>query len=213
MSGTSGLERGTVDGIVMKTFPFLKGISRSLVSLLCVPDQHLRTIINSNFLAISFDDSFGIVQKIIGIDNSDTDFTILQCCMLSGNNRADLVFLAEEVEDSAKLIITSLGRHEIVEASDFVQRWNGASVIRWDAVTRVSDQEREVKLLQNLCWDDSRVAWLCLRVIGVGNLVMTVRNPVRNPIGGSGGGTVRDTIDKAIRLTIRPHSFLNSLSS
>jgi hypothetical protein len=209
MGGTSGLERRTVDGIVVETLPFLKGISNSLVCLLGVPDQHLRAIINSNFFAVSFDDSFGVVQKIIGIDNGDTNFTILQFAMLPGNSWTDLIFFAKEIEDPAKFIVTSLGRHEIVEAGDFVKRRNGASVVRWDTVTRVSDQEREVELLQDLCWDDSRIAWLCFRVVGVGGLVMTVRNPICNPIGGS----VRDTIDKALRLAICPDSFLNSLSS
>lgn len=147
MSGAPRLERSTINRIIVEAFPLLKRVSGALMSFLGVPNQHFRGIVDSNFRAVSFNDGFGVVEKVIGVDNGDANFTVLQFAVLSGNSGTDLIFLAEKVEDAAEFIVAGLGWHEVVETGDFVKRGDGASPVRWNAVTRVSNQEGEMKLL------------------------------------------------------------------
>lgn len=209
MSGTSRLERSTVDSIIMKALPFLKRIPSSLMRLFSVPDQHFGIILDSDFLAISFDDGFGVIQEIVGVDDGDANFTIFQLAMLSSNGWTNLLLLAEEVENAAKFVVSGLLGHEVVEPGDLVEGWDGAAVVGGNAVTWVSDQECEVELLQDLCWNDGWISGLGFGVIRVWSFMIAVRSPVVGPV----RVTVRKAIGMAIRLAICSDSFLGSLST
>jgi len=167
MGSISGLERSAVDGIFMESFPFLEGGFGSLVVVLGVPVQHFRGVVDTDFLAVSFNDTLWVVKEIIGVDDCDADFSVLQVCMLASESRADLLVLGKEIEDTTKFIVTSLSRHEVVESSDLIQGWNGAAEVGWNTVTRMADEESEVELLQDLGWDDSWISGLCSCVIWV----------------------------------------------
>ena len=142
-----GLERGAVDSIIMKATPFLKRSLGLLVRFLGIPNQHVWTIVDSNFLAISLNNPRWIIQEVVCVNHGNADFAVGQFAVLAGERGPNLLLLDQKIKDSAELVITSLIGPEVVESGDLVERWDGAAPVRWDAIARVTDQEREVELL------------------------------------------------------------------
>ena len=209
MRSISGPERGTIDSILMESPPFLKSGSRPLVGLFSIPNQHVGVVIDPNFFAVRFNDFCWLIEKVICVHNSDADFVITQFAMLASQSGSDLPLFAKEVEDSAKLIISSLRRHEVIEASHLVQGIDGAAPVGWDAVTRVADQECEVELLQDLCRYDGRISRLCGRAVRIRGFMMTVGDSVGEAI----SCPVRDPISCTVHLSSRSNSLLGRLSA
>lgn len=183
MCSISWLERSTVDSILMEALPLLKCIFGALVIIFGIPVQHIWGEVDTNFLAVGGDNAFRIVQEIVCIDDSDADFAIFQVSVVASESWANLLVLDQEVEDSAKLVIAGLGGHEIVEAGDRVQGWNGASEVGWDAVTGVTNEESEVELLQDLCRDDGGISGLSSCVVWVWCHGMSIGVPIGMAVG------------------------------
>lgn len=80
--------------------------------------------------------------------------------LLSGDSGSDDAFVFQVVEDAALLVVAGLFRHEVVEAGNVVERWDGAAPVAGNAVDRMTDQKGKVKLLEDLFGDDGRVVWL-----------------------------------------------------
>ena len=62
-----------------------------------------------------------------------------------------------------------------MKSGDFSERWDGASVIRWDAGAWVANEECEVELLQYFCRDDGRIVGVSLGVVRIWCLMGTIR--------------------------------------
>jgi hypothetical protein len=90
------------------------------VGLFCVPDQHIWTVLDTHLLAIGLNYPGRVVEEIISIDDRDSYLSGFQLTSVSSQCRANLVAFYQEVENAAKLIIASFGRHEVVESSDLV---------------------------------------------------------------------------------------------
>jgi hypothetical protein len=200
---TSWFQRSAVNCIIMKTLPLLERISCPLVIIFGIPIQHFGFIIDTDFFTVSLNDAFWVVQEIIGINHSDRDLAILQCLILASTSRPDLILLAKEIENPTQLSVASLGRHEIVESRDRIKWGNRATPVRRNAVTRVTDQEREMELLQDLCGYNSWIVRLSCCIIWIWSHVFTVGRPV--------GGDIRNCISKTVRNPVGPNSFLHSL--
>lgn len=97
----------------------------------------------------------------------------------------DLVNRMEIVEHAAQLVISRLGRHEVVEASDLVQRRNRASVKGRNTGARMTNQESEVELPQYVPRDHSGVVGLRIRVVRVRSLGGAIRGAVNGRSRGS----------------------------
>lgn len=87
--------------------------------------------------------------------------------MLTGNGWTDMSSRLEEVEHTAKFIISSFAGVKVVKSGHLVQGWDGAAKIGGDAAAWVADKKCEVELLQDLLGDDGWVFKLSLRVVWV----------------------------------------------
>ena len=182
----------------METRPLLESGLSILVGIFRIPIQHVWGVIDSNFLAIGFNDIGWIVEKVISVNHGDADLAICQFAMLASGSWSDLILLAKKVEDSMKLIVSSFRRHEVVETGDIIQGRDRASPVRWNAVTRMADQEREMELLQDLCRHNGGIARLFGRIVRIRCLMMPV-----DAVGDSVDHSVGDTIGLAVRDPIR----------
>jgi hypothetical protein len=220
MRSIPGRERGTVNSIIMKARPFLKRSLSLLVRFLGIPNQHVWTIVDSNFLAISLNNTRWIVEEIICVNHGNADFALGQFALLAGERGPNLLLLDKEIEDAAELVITSLVGPEVVESSDLVEGWDGAAPVRWDAMTRVTNQEREVELLQDFCRNDGWIARLSNGIVRRRGLVMmpvcpivTVGDPVGNTVGNTVGSSIGEIMSGNVRLPLCSNTFLSCLSS
>ena len=66
--------------------------------------------------------------------------------ILRSNPSAHLTDNLQIVKDASKLVITGLGRKEIIEASDSIKWRDSATIVRGDAVARMADEEGEMEL-------------------------------------------------------------------
>lgn len=207
MGSISGFERSAVNGILVETSPFLKSVFGSLVVVFGVPVQHGGGVVDADFLAVGGDDSLWVVQEVVCVDNGDADFSILQISMVASKSRPDLLILDKKIEDTAKFIVASLSGHEVVEAGDLIQWWNGAAEVGWDTVSWMTDEESEVELPQDLSWDDSgisrfgsRVVWVRCLGVAIGMAVDTI-------------GTIGIAIGYTVCLSVCANPLLDSLSA
>ena len=209
MGGASGLEGNTIDSIFVETRPFREsGLSNAMV-VFVIPIQHVRAILDPDFLAIGFNDARWIVEKIIGINNSDADLAIFQFGIPTGDSRPNLLLLAKKFEEAVKLIVSSLRWHEVIETSDLVERRNRAAPIGWNAVAWMTDQEREVKLLQDLCRYNCGVTELCLSVVRIRSLIATICSAVNAAVVDS----IRNTVHLSIGHSICSDALLSGFAS
>ena len=213
MGSISGSERSAVDGIVVEARPLLKCSLGKFVRLFGIPNQHFRSVVDTNFFAIGLNDTSWVVKQIIRVNDGDADFSIRQFTMFASKSGPDLLLLDKEVEDSAKLIISSLVGSEVVEAGDPIKGRYGAAPVRWDAVTRVTDQEREVELLQGLCGNHRGIARLPNGIERIRGLVMMSVGTVDATIGGTVGCSIPEIMRNTIRLSVCSNTLLGGLSS
>jgi hypothetical protein len=147
----------------MKAPPLLKGVPSSLVILLGIPDQHLRTVVNSHLLAVCGDDAFWIVQQVIGIDDGNTHI-ILFTDTFAGEDGTNVLVFTQEIEHPAEFVVAGFGGHEVVETGDFVEGWDSAAPVGWNAVTGMADEEGEMELSEDFGRNDCWVSgfWSCV---------------------------------------------------
>ncbi len=175
-----------MNGIFMEAPPFLKGVFCVLVIFLVLPLQHARRVIQSNRLAIGLDDTGRVIQKIVGIHNADfylrgrcvmsvgavgairkismvpilvvTVHTSWLGRIISSNLRTNDFIILQIIKDAAQLLIAGFGRHEIVEASHFVERRDRAAIVAGNTGPWMTDQEREMKFPKQGLRDNSRIS-------------------------------------------------------
>lgn len=148
----------------METSPFLKGLPRLGLIPFVFPAKHVGSKVQPNSLAVSLHHLLWVIQKIIGID--DTDVLLLKtvvrsidsldsigsvasrawrsaCEMWANDARRDQI-----IKDTPNFVVSSFGRIEVVESSDFVKGGNRATIVRWDAIVRIPNQESKMELRQ-----------------------------------------------------------------
>lgn len=146
--------------IFMEPFPLFECIFGSLLVFVVFPMKHMWRIIYANGLTVCFNHLSRVVQQVVCIDHADvgnrTEF--IGCIIvISAANRISRSVMAgsirrrtrkdwpyksgtdKEVKHSANFIIPGFGWVELVEARDFVKWRNGATVVRGNAVMRISD--------------------------------------------------------------------------
>jgi len=154
----------------VEAVPLLEGVLGLLVLLLGVPVQHAHVELDADRGAIVPEHALGVVEQVVGVHDADLDAVRL--------GHGAVVFLAADlgtndagvlavVEETTELIVAGLFGHELVETSLLYKRWHAAAVIAWNGVARVTDQEGEVELLQQLLGHYRRVARLRRRAIWV----------------------------------------------
>lgn len=162
-----------VDGVLMETLPLLElSFSKSLI-LWCIPNQHLRLVVDTSGLADSFDHARRVVKQIVSVNNADLDAlrsTVGAICLSSLTSRlgADYSLLAKVVKELAKLRVASLVLAEVVPASQLAQGRLCAAVVAGNAVFRVADEEDKVVCCEKVLGKDGRVAIFNSGVEGVG---------------------------------------------
>lgn len=160
----------------MESSPLLKSVFGDSVILFGLPKKQVWGILDTNTLAESLNNISGVIEQVVSVNDTDVSSAVL-CSMtigficvhstLSADLGSNLTNLAQIVKDTALFVIASLGGHEVVEAGDLVQRWDGAAEVAGYAVLGMSDQECKVELLQDILGDNGRVAGLCLGVVWV----------------------------------------------
>jgi hypothetical protein len=70
---SSGLELSRVDGVLVETSPLLKGLLCISVVFLIVPVQHAGRVFDTDALAELLQNGRRVVQKIIGINDTNVD--------------------------------------------------------------------------------------------------------------------------------------------
>ena len=179
-----------------------------------LPLQHVGSIVDADFLAKCLHSSIWVVQQIVGVNNGNADFTILQFSMLSSESGSDLLILFEIVEDAAKLVVSSFRRHEVVETRYFVLWWDCALVVRGNTATWMADQESEVELPQKRFGDDGRIARFSLCVVWIWRLVGAICMPIGNAICMSIGRMMTIlAICLSVGIPICTNALLSSLST
>jgi len=165
---SSGLELGRVNGVLVEASPLLECLLCIGVVFIVVPVQHAGGVFDANALAELLKDGRGVVQKIISVNDTDVYSSALLLAVLTCKLGADLTTRTEVVEQATLLIVSSLGRHEVVETSDCVERGDGASPVAGNAVLGVTDEEGEMELVQDIGRDHGGVSRLGLCGVGVG---------------------------------------------
>jgi len=166
---SSGLELSGVDSILVETSPLLKGLLGVGMVLFVVPVQHAGRVFDADTLAELLEDSRGVVQKVVGVDNTDVHSSaLLFASLLSSKLGSDLTARTQVVEKTTLLVVAGFGGHEVVKTGNGVERGNGASPVAGNAVLGVADEESEVELVQDLGRDDGGVSRLGLGGVGVG---------------------------------------------
>ena len=167
-----GLESGRVDGVLMESPPFLKLVLGELVVFGCVPLEHGWLELDTDAGAEFAHDALWIVEEVVGVDDADLVACVsigvpVSVGRLSGDGGPDDAFVLQVVENAALFVVTGLFWHEVVEAGDVVERWDGAAPVAGNAVDGVADQKGKVELLKDLLWDDGRVVGLGDGWVGV----------------------------------------------
>lgn len=142
----------------MKSTPLLKLHLRTLPFFLRIPAKHGIRVIEADFFAIGFDDAVWVVEEVVCVDECDAHLlivavsntnpvavaigvaicdvlkiSILRLLNLSGDCWPNLSHAAEVVKDSSELIVPCLRRIELIKTCELVKRWDGTSIVRWDA--------------------------------------------------------------------------------
>lgn len=191
----------------METVPLLERVLGVLVLLLGVPVQHLLLEGDADGGTVVPEHALRVVKQVIGVQDADFDAvgsghgTVV---LLAANLGTDHASVLAVIEEAAQLIVSSLFRHELVEACLLDERRYTASVIARNGVTRVANKEGEVELLEQLLGHDRRVAGLRRGIIWERWVGGTGHRNARVCIGGvfhTAIGTVRLAIgaDTALR--------------
>lgn len=173
----------------MEALPFLKGNLGVPLILLRVPTEHLFVVLNSHALTISGNDTGRVIKQIICIDKADVYFAgitlgaSVDVVALGCNLRAHLTNMMQVVKDASKLVISGLGRHEIVEPRYFIEWWNSATIVRGNAVAWMADEKGEMELTQDFAWNYRRVPRLRFRSIWIRSKLPTGGHTFRVRLG------------------------------
>ena len=174
-------QRRRVDGILVETSPLLECGLCNLVVFFRVPGEEVGRVLDTDTLAKRLDNGGRIVEQIVSVDDANLGLAVLRgvvsvggsiCLLLSGNLWANLANFTEVVEDTALLVVASLGGHEVVEAGDLVERRHSAAEVAGDAVLWVTDEESKVELLQDIFRNDRGVTRLGLGGVGVRSITL-----------------------------------------
>jgi hypothetical protein len=169
---SSGLELGRVDGVLVEASPLLECLLGMSVVFLVVPVQHAGRVLDANAVAELLKNGRRVVQKIISVDDTDVHSSILLLAVLTCKLGTNLAARTEVVEQATLLIVSSLGRHEVVETSDCVERGDRASPVARNAVLGVTDEEGEMELVQDVGRDNGGVSRLGLCGVGIRRRVL-----------------------------------------
>lgn len=165
------LQLRRVNSILVEPLPLLKSSLGVMVVLLVVPVEHTWRVLDSNTVAESLDDFVRVVKKVVGVNHADIDgalgVAIGAIRLLASDLGSNLSGLTEVVKNTALLVVSSFGGHEVVEASHLVERWDGATVVAGNAVLGVTDEESKVELLEDCGGHNRRIAGLCLSGVWV----------------------------------------------
>lgn len=167
------LQTRAVNRIVVEAIPLFKRLGSVLLVLVIAPLEHLRGVVNADFLAVHLEDGLGVLQQVIGIDNGDggapgpvTVDAVAVRSLVEGLvdrrrvpclARADDVLRQEVVKQSTQLVVAGLGGHELVEARDGVQGRDSAAVVGGDGAARVADEEGPVEATEHVGRHHGRV--------------------------------------------------------
>ena len=119
----------------METIPLLKQL-RSIISVIVVPLQHLLVEFEANALAVLPDDLLGVVEHVIGI--YDGDLLLI-----------DDASIEQEIEQTDKLDVAGLTRHEVIKVGDVAQGRNSATPVGGDRPPGMADEECELELAED----------------------------------------------------------------
>lgn len=156
----------------MEAFPLLECLLGLGVVLFVVPVQHAGRVFNTDALAELLEDCRWIVQEIISVDDTDVCNSTLLLAVLACKLGTDLATRTEVVEQAALLVVSSLRRHEVVEAGYGVERRNSASPVAGNAVLGVTDEEGEMELVQDFGRHDGGISRFGFCGIGIGRRVL-----------------------------------------
>jgi len=179
--------------IVVETVPLFECFPSTLLIVVIFPMEHLWAIVQTDCLAICFDDLGRVVKKIVCVNDTNVGWrgrisssTVRAvCCPVRfmgstvhaiGGLRSPVLSCASErrshttsgdqvIEDSADLIVPGFILEEFIEPCDLVEGRDCASIVRRDAEMRITDQKREEELLQHFARDDGWIAWLRWRAV------------------------------------------------
>lgn len=155
----------------MEAFPLFECLLGHLVLLGGIPVQHIRIVRESHALAEPLDDCRWVVEEIVSVDDADLDSlrgtgTVGAIAIISVA-RAHEVRLSQVVENAADFIVAGFGFVKIVEAGHFVERRDRASVVGWDTIVWVTDEEREVEFGKKFGRDNSWVVLFCRSIVWI----------------------------------------------
>jgi hypothetical protein len=174
----------------MEPVPLLERLDRVVLALLVLPPQHIRGIINSNFLAKRLDHLGRVVQQIIRIHDSNAHLPFLG--RLPGPRGANDALILEVVEQPPQLDIAGLAGHEVVEPRNLVEGRDRAAEVRRHGPARMTDQKGEVKFAQERSGQHGRVTRLGDAV----RLGISVHMRAVDAVGAGLGGALDVGIDK-----------------
>lgn len=173
-----------IDGILVEPLPLLECGFGTLLILFVVPVKHVVTELQPDALAVNPQDTLGIIQQVIGINDTGfrfVDIAIRNPVCLAGNLGCDQTGFPGEIEESTQLVVSRFIRVEVVEAGHGVQRRDGAAVVRGNAGVGVADKEGEMELLQHGFRHDGGIPWLALGRVwewGFAALVLDAVGPI-----------------------------------
>lgn len=148
----------------MKAIPLLELLSGKFMRLGRVPLQHSVVKVQIDGSAVLLEHTSRVVQHVIRIEDADLNTTRLRldtlCILLAADLGTNHAGILEVVEQTAQLVVSSLLRHEWLELGPLDERGDAASVIAWNGVLGVTNQEREVELLQDFLRNDRGVTRL-----------------------------------------------------
>lgn len=159
------LQVRAIDRILVEARPLLERLLRVGLMLVVCPFEHLRLEWKADTRAIRTNNTLGVVEQIIGIDDTD-----LHALRPTGGRRAVRVAVpsvrvvganlpdgAEVFEDTPGFVVAGFGGVEVVEAGEVVKGGDRAPEVRGDAGMRVADEEGEVEFGEKGRGDDGGV--------------------------------------------------------
>lgn len=150
--------------VLMESGPFFKGLLRRSLVLFVIPVQHVGCVLFPNALTESLNYSGWVVKQVICVDdtylNGLVDFgaigsvitvgrrrsiCVIRCISATGTMRSNHLDFTKEVEESAELFVAGFRFVKLIEARQFIQRRDRASVEGRDTVMWVADQKDEME--------------------------------------------------------------------
>lgn len=153
-----------VDGIIVEAVPLLELLLGKRMRFGGVPFQHGVVEVKANRSTVLLEHARGVVQHVIGIKDTDLDTTGLRldtlCVLLTADLGTNQARVLEVVEKTAKFVVSGFLGHERLELGPLDEGGDAASVIAWNGVLGVANEEGEVELLQDFLGHNGGVAWL-----------------------------------------------------